>query len=157
MDRLDDYSAGSSGNRGCAVRPIAKECFRGLGDYKMRIIGIVTFAAAAALSCVSGLAQNSPVYMPSNDYRTLTCPQLAQEGRAISKRGFMLSGLKAGLGGSEGTEAAPAIVIVWPVTSPHGDKRQSENLTQADKQMDAIEQASVESQCSIRFQRPPKS
>ena len=122
----------------------------------MRIIGIVTFAAVV-LSCASGLAQNSPAYTSSNDYRTLTCPQLAQEGRAISKRGFTLSGLKAGLGGSHGTEKEPAIVIVWPVTSPHGDKRQSENLTQADKQMDAIEQASVESQCSIRFQRPPKS
>jgi hypothetical protein len=121
----------------------------------MRIIGIVTFAAAA-LSDASGLAQSSPVYMPSNNYRTLTCPELAQEGRAISKKGFMLSGLKAGLGGSEGTEAAPAIVIVWPVTSPHGYKQQLENLALADKQMDAIEQASVESQCSIRFQRPPK-
>jgi hypothetical protein len=122
----------------------------------MRIIGIVT-CAAAAISCASGRAQNSPAHLPSNDYRTLTCPQLAQEGRTISKRGFMLSGLKEGLGGSDGTETAPAIVIVWPATSPHGDKQQSENLTRADKQMDAIEQASVESQCSIRFQRPPKS
>ena len=121
----------------------------------MRIIGIVTFAAAA-LNCDSGFAQDSPAYMPSNDYRTLTCPQLAKEGRAISKRGFMLSGLKEGLGGSNGTETAPAIVIVWPVTSAHGDKQQSEHLARADKQMDAIEQASVESQCSIRFQRPPK-
>jgi hypothetical protein len=58
-------------SRGCAVRSIAKECFRGLGDYKMRIIGIVTFAAAA-LSCASGSAQNSPAHMQSNDYRTLT-------------------------------------------------------------------------------------
>jgi hypothetical protein len=121
----------------------------------MRIIGIVTFAAVV-LSCASGLAQNSPAYTSSNDYRTLTCPQLAQEGHAISKRGFMLSGLKAGLGGSNGTETAPAIVIVWPVTSPRRDKQQSENLALADRQMDAIEQASVESQCSIRFQRPPK-
>jgi len=82
---------------------------------------------------------------------------LAKEGRAISKRGFMLSGLKAGLGGSDGTETAPAIVIVWPVTSPVGDKQQSEDIALAFKQMDAIEQASIESQCSIRFQRPPAS
>ena len=122
----------------------------------MRFIGIVTFATAA-LSCTSGLAQNLPAYTPSSDYRKLTCPELEQEGRAISKRGFMLSGLKAGLGGRDGTETAPAIVIVWPVTSPVGDKQQSENLALAFKQMDAIEQASIGSQCSIRFQRPPAS
>ena len=48
----------------------------------------------------------------------------------------------------------PSQLIVWPVTSPHGDKQQL-NLALADKQMDAIEQASIQSQCSIRFQRPP--
>ena len=122
----------------------------------MRFIGIVTFAMAA-LSCTSGLAQNLPAYTPSSDYRKLTCPELEQEGRAISKRGFMLSGLKAGPGGRDGTETAPAIVIVWPGTSPVGDKQQSEKLALAFKQMDAIEQASIGSQCSIRFQRPPAS
>jgi hypothetical protein len=44
-----------------------------------------------------------------------------------------------------------------PVTSPVGDKQQLENLALAFKQMDAIEQASIASQCSIRFQRPPAS
>ena len=84
----------------------------------------------------------------------LTCAQLAQESRAISKRGFVLSGLKAGLGGSDGTATAPATVIVWPATSSVGDKQRSENLALALKQMDAAEQASIESQCSIRFLRP---
>jgi hypothetical protein len=120
----------------------------------MRFIGIVTFATAA-LSCTSGLTQVAS--SPSNDYRKLTCSELAQEGRAISKRGFMASGLKAGLGGSDSSQTAPAIVIVWPETSRVDPRQQSENLALAFKQMDAIEQASIESQCSIRFQRPPAS
>jgi hypothetical protein len=102
-----------------------------------------------------GLAQNLPASAPSPDYRNLGCPELVQEGRALSNRGFVLSRLKAGLGGTDGTETAPAIVIVWPVTSSVGDKQRSENLALAFKQMDAIEDASVRSQCSIRFQRPP--
>jgi hypothetical protein len=122
----------------------------------MRFIGIITFATAA-LSCTSGLAQGSLASWPSNDYRNLTCSELAREGRAISKKGFTASGLKAGLVGSDGTVTAPAIVIVWPVTSPVDDQPRSEALAQALKQMDALEQASVESQCSIRFQRPPAS
>jgi hypothetical protein len=120
----------------------------------MRFVGIVTFAATA-LSCTVGLAQNSPASAPLTDYRNFGCPELVREGFAVSKRGFVLSGLKAGLGGTDGTETAPAIVIVWPVTSPVGDKQRSENLALASKQMNAIEEASIRSQCSIRFQRPP--
>jgi hypothetical protein len=118
----------------------------------MRFVGIV-MCTTAVLSCSSCLAQS--VATPSSDYRKLTCLELAEEGRAISKRGFMLSGLKAGLGGRNGTETAPAIVIVWPITSRVGGKQQLEDLTLALKQMDAIEQASIAGQCSIRFQRPP--
>jgi hypothetical protein len=121
----------------------------------MRFLGIVTFAAAA-LSCASGLTRDLPEYWPSSEYRNLTCPELAQEGRAISKRGFVLSGLKAGLGGSDGTATAPAIVFVWPPT-PAGDKPRSDDLARTSKQMDAIEEASVASQCSIRSQRSPAS
>jgi hypothetical protein len=119
----------------------------------MRIIGIVTFAAA--LSCTPGLAQTPPVNASANAYRELTCLQLAQEGRAVSKQGFAASGLPAGQGGSDSTELAAAVVIVWPVSLNIGDKQQSDKIALADSQMNALEQASIASQCSIRFQRPP--
>ena len=118
----------------------------------MRIIGIVTFAAA--LSCTPGLAQTSSANAAANGYREMTCLQLSEEGRAVSKRGFAASGLPAGRGGSDSTELAPAIVLVWPA-SQAGDKQQSDKLASASREMDALEQASVASQCSIRFQRPP--
>jgi hypothetical protein len=122
----------------------------------MRFIGILTFVAAA-LNCTVALAQRSPTSVASSAYRELTCPQIAQEGRAISKRGFVASGFKAGRGGSDATERAPAIVIVWPELSITGDELQSDKITLANTEMDALEQASVASQCSIRFQRsPPK-
>jgi hypothetical protein len=120
----------------------------------MRAVGFVTLAALA-FSCTSGSAQNLAAKLPPTDYRKLTCSELAQEGRAISRRGFVLSGFKAGLGGMDGTETAPAIVIVWPATLSAGDKQRSDNLALAVEQMDAVEQASVASQCSIRFERPP--
>jgi hypothetical protein len=123
----------------------------------MRLMGVATLATAAAvLSCAAGLAQNLQNLM-SSDYRKLTCAQLEQEGRAISKRGFVLSGLEAGPGGMDGTKTAPAIVIIWPSTPPVGDGKPSENLGLALKQMEAVEQASIASQCSIRFQRPSGS
>lgn len=122
-----------------------------LGDKQMRFVGIKTFAAT--IGCAPTLAQTSSANLLANSYREFTCIQLAQEGRAISKRGFMASGLLAGQGGSDPTEKAPAIIVVWPVSL--GGKQQSDTLALADRQMNALEQASVSSQCSIRFQRPP--
>jgi hypothetical protein len=112
----------------------------------MRIVGIASFAAA--LGCAPALAQTSPVNASANAYRAMTCLQLAQEGRAISKRGFEASGLPAGRGGADPTELIPAIVFVWPASSQAGDK-----LALANRDMDALEQASIASQCSIRFQQ----
>lgn len=73
------------------------------------------------------------------------------------KEGFEALGLRAGQGGSGATAAASEIVVVWPMKTYALDKQQSEKLALAEGQMDAIEQASVESQCSIRFQRQPAS
>jgi hypothetical protein len=117
----------------------------------MRIIDIVTLVAA--LNCTPSLAQTPPANASANAFREMTCLQLAQEGRAISKRGFAASGLPAGRGGSELTEAAPAVVFVWPASSQAGDKQRSDKIALANNEMDALEQASVASQCSIRFQR----
>jgi len=69
----------------------------------------------------------------------------------------VLSGLKAGLGGSDGTKTAPAIVIVWPATSPVGDGQRSENLALSLKQMEAVEQASMESSVAFDFNDHPQA
>ena len=118
----------------------------------MRIIAIAPLLAAL-LNCPASWSQDA---VPG-DYRKLTCPQLAQEGRAISKRGFALSGLEAGLGGVDGTKNSPETVMVWPSTVPAPERKRSEPLAAALKQMEAVELASIASQCSIRFQRPPGS
>ena len=113
----------------------------------MRFIAVTTLTIAV-LSCSAAVALDL-----SSDYRNLTCTQLEQEGRAISKRGFVLSGLEAGVGGVDSSKTATAVVILWPAL----DGLRSDNLALASRQMEAIEQASIASQCSIRFQRPPGS
>jgi hypothetical protein len=128
--------------------------FRAIWRRLMRNIGIAALAIAA-FGCTSAVAAEPASYSSlAGEYRNLTCAQLAQEGHAISKRGFALSGLKAGLGGTDGTATAPTTVIVWPATASVDDKQRSENLALALRQMDAAEQASIASQCSIQFLRP---
>jgi hypothetical protein len=118
----------------------------------LRLVSIATFGAV--LGCTSGWAQALPKYVPAGTYRALSCDQLAQEGRAISRRGFLAAGLPAGQGGTLASPTGSAIVLLWPEMSRGRDEHQSEMLAVAGGQMNAIEQASVEGQCSIQFQRP---
>ena len=116
----------------------------------MRALVFAVFGAVLGYS--PSFAQNSPEKISSSSYNNLTCLQIAQEGRSISKKGFVLAGLQAGTGGSGGSETKSAVVIVWPTAATNG-----EQLAHADREMNALEQASIGSQCSIQFQRPPKS
>jgi hypothetical protein len=117
----------------------------------MRVVRVV---GLGVLLCVgpSGAEEPSPPISPGS-YRALTCPQIVQEARAVSRKGFVLSGLAPSTGGADNTDTKSAIIIVWPdSTSASADKMS--RLRYAKSQIDALEQASIESQCSIEFQRP---
>jgi hypothetical protein len=112
---------------------------------------LVFAAFGAILSCTSSLAQSSPEKISSTNHNNLTCLQIAQEGHSLSKKGFVLAGMRAGTGGSDGSATKSAVVIVWPTVATNG-----EQLAHADSEMNALEQASIGGQCSIQFERPPK-
>jgi hypothetical protein len=110
---------------------------------------LVLAAFGTALFCTLSFAQ-SWEKISSTAFNNLTCLQIAEEGRSMSKRGFVLAGLQAGTGGSEGSQTKSAVIIVWPTL------KNGEELAQAVRDMSALEQASVGRQCSIQFQRSPK-
>src|SRR5258708_31580223 len=114
----------------------------------MRFFGVMT-VAAAGLSCTPCLAQTLPASVSSSTYREFTCLQLMEKGHAISRQGFAASGLPVGRGGSEATETAPAVVIVWPLSSKIGDKQQSDKPALAENQMNGLGQASNANQCRL--------
>jgi hypothetical protein len=114
---------------------------------------IVLAAFGTLLFC--GLCLGQTRQVSPELYRKLTCLQIAEEGQRISKQGFALAGLPTGNGGIQGSRTASATVIVWPTPSHLAGERLAD-LSDAANHMNALEQASVESQCSIDFQRPPK-
>ena len=107
-------------------------------SFRSNMRTLVLAAFGTALFCTLSFAQ-SWEKISSTAFNNLTCLQIAEEGRSISKRGFVLEGLQAGTGGSEGSQT------IWP-TAKNG-----EELAQADRDMSALEQASLGRQCSIQF------
>src|SRR5690242_16414444 len=115
----------------------------------MRTIALALFGTMISFSpCLGQNAQVSP-----ERYRKLACLQITREAHALAKRGFALIGLQANSGGREGSRTTSATVIVWPAPSNLAGQKLAD-LAQADGQMNALEQASIASQCSIQFQRP---
>jgi hypothetical protein len=89
-------------------------------------------------------------------YRTLTCPQIVQMAHEVSRRGFGLLGLQPGAGETNSAEAKSTVIFLWP-SSSKAPADQTSNLRYVESQIEALEQASIGSQCSILFERPPRT
>jgi hypothetical protein len=116
----------------------------------MRAIVLAVFGTLFSF----GLCLGQTLHVSPDLYRKLTCLQIEQEGQRISRQGFALVGLPAGTGGIQGTRSSSATVIVWPAPSRLTSEKLAE-LAQAAGRMNALEEASINGQCSIDFQRPP--
>jgi hypothetical protein len=106
--------------------------------------GLVATLAAYATSTS---AETVSTYISPTDYRTLTCQQLLEAAKAISAQSDAKQGSRSRVGT---TSASPD--IAWPIEKIGDDKQTVANRK---GQMVALEQASIQMQCSIQFQRPP--
>jgi hypothetical protein len=120
----------------------------------MRIFGI-----AALGGCASSAADITPTYVSPITYQSFTCQQLGQETQAISARAAALSGAQDSQRTRDTVVATTAAVIIfWPAAFlVGGDKQTAAKLAQMKGQMIAVEQASIQKNCGIKFegQRPP--
>jgi hypothetical protein len=107
------------------------------------------------LGIMPSWAGEAPPPVPRYSYRTLTCPQIVQMAREVTRRGFGLLGLQPGAGETNDAETKSAVIVVWP-TSAKVPPDKTAILLYVESQVEALEQASIESQCSILFERPPQ-
>jgi hypothetical protein len=121
----------------------------------MRTVWIVVLSAALA-GCASSSADITPAYVSPVAYQGYTCQQLALEAQAVSTRAATLSGVQDSKRTSDAVATTAAVVIFWPAAFlVGGDKQTAAERGLTKGQMVAIEQASVQKNCGIQFQRPP--
>jgi hypothetical protein len=104
---------------------------------------LVDWVAATAQTDVFKIAVG---YTGLGKYRDYTCPQLVQEARKLSLQAVRLSGQRVIRRPDAGN------VLIWPdeLEGPAAD------VSLVKEQMRMIENASVQSQCSIEFRRPQR-
>jgi hypothetical protein len=124
----------------------------------MRYLGIVALGAALG-GCASSSAEITPAYISPVAFQGYTCQQLALEAQSLSTRAASLSGVQDSQRTKDQWSTAAAVVIFWPAAFlVGGDKQTAAELAQMKGQMVAVEQASIEKKCNIKFENksPPQ-
>jgi hypothetical protein len=112
------------------------------------------FAAALLAGCASRASDISPTYVSPIMYQSHSCAQLAQEAQGISGRAAQVSGAQDQKRTSDQIATGVAIVVFWPAAFlVGGDGPLSAELANLKGQMVAVEQASIQKNCGIQFQR----
>jgi hypothetical protein len=119
----------------------------------LRILAVPVLALVVA-GCASKSSDISASYVSPIMYQSHTCQQLAQEAQGVSSRAAQVSGAQDSKRTSDAVATGVAIVIFWPAAFlVGGDGPTASELAQLKGQMVAIEQASIQKNCTIAFQR----
>ena len=111
-------------------------------------------AAFIVAGCASKSADITPTYVSPIMYQNHNCAQLAAEAQGVSARAAAVSGAQDQKRTSDQIATGVAIVVFWPAAFlVGGDGPTAAELAQLKGQMVAIEQASIQKQCAISFQR----
>jgi hypothetical protein len=120
----------------------------------MRPFALVFALATTLAGCASKSSEITPTYVSPIMYQNHTCPQLAQDAQGVSARAAQVSGAQDAKRTNDQVATGVAIVVFWPAAFlVGGDGPMAAELAQLKGQMIAIEQASIQKKCGIKFQR----
>jgi hypothetical protein len=110
---------------------------------------------AALAACASKSNEITAAYVSPVTYQSYSCQQLSQEAQAVSARAAAVAGAQDQKRTNDQIATTAAIVIFWPAAFfVSGDGPVAAELAQLKGQMVAIEQASIQKKCGIKFQQP---
>ena len=116
-----------------------------------RLVPVLCLAVAG---CASSSAEITPAYVSPFIYQNLNCQQLAQEAQGISARATQLAGAQDQQRTNDTIATTAAVIVFWPAAFlVGGDKQTAAELAQMKGQMNAVEQAAIQKNCNIQFQK----
>ena len=106
--------------------------------------------------CASSSSEIKSSYVSPLQYQNLSCQQLGAEAERVSRRASEAAGVQDTNRTSDAWVTGAAIVLFWPAAFfVKGDGQNAAELARLKGEFEAIEQASIQKNCGLRFQRPP--
>jgi hypothetical protein len=93
-------------------------------------------------------------------YQSYSCAQIAQEAQRVSQRAAQAAGIQDEKSTNDAVAMGVGLVLFWPgLLFIKGDGTTAAELGRLKGEFEALEQASIQKNCDIQFQRtapPPK-
>jgi hypothetical protein len=123
----------------------------------MRRVGLM-LCAGLIVGCASSSSDIQPQYVSHLQYQNLSCSQIGAEAQRISRRVAEVSGVQDEKASGDAVATGVALVLFWPAAFfIKGDGATAAELGRLKGEFEALEQASIQKKCGLRFQRPAAS
>jgi hypothetical protein len=122
----------------------------------MQKFGIVLVCLAfTTAGCAKKVDQIGAAYVSPLQYETFTCEQISAEAARVSSRAATAMGVQQQNASSDAVAVGIGVIIFWPALFfIKGNGANEAEVARLKGEMDALEQASIQKQCGIQFQRP---
>lgn len=121
---------------------------------------VVATAGALAIlgACASDPKKVSASYVSAALYQNLTCEQLGLEATRVSNLVTEVTGAQRGQRTTDTVVTTVGVLVFWPALFfIGGDDEKTAELARLKGEMEAIEKASIQKNCAIRFHSAPQT
>jgi hypothetical protein len=123
----------------------------------MRRVVFLLYAGLVA-GCASSSTEIAAQYVSPIQYQHYSCSQIAAEVQRVSRRVAEVSGVQDEKASGDAVATGVAIVLFWPAAFfIKGDGATAAELGRLKGEFEALEQASIQKKCGLRFERPTAS
>lgn len=121
----------------------------------MKMITVAVVASATALmGCASRSDNIAPAYISPNQYGSYTCKQIEEESLRVSARASATAGAQDSKATSDAVATTVGVVIFWPALFfIKGDGATAAEVARLRGEMEALESASIQKKCGLKFAR----
>lgn len=121
---------------------------------KIFLKSIAAFALIGQVGCAEKSENISATYVSPITYQSFSCRQIGEEAQRVSSRAAELTGVQDKNAENDAVATGVALVLFWPAAFfISGDKETTAELARLKGELEALEQASIQKNCSINFEK----
>jgi hypothetical protein len=122
----------------------------------MRTAVVWAGCALALAGCAQNASEIAATYISPLQYQSYSCNQIAQEATRVSVRVAQLTGTQNQRASGDAAAMVVSAIIFWPALFfIRGDDENAAELARLKGEFEALQQASIQKNCNIRFENAP--